>query len=84
MTEEQRYTLIIRLKCCIASAGDCNSTSLQNGGADITTQLTLLNGYIDILTVYNTETDTNCVTEDEFESVVNKAKKLCKLCDCQE
>lgn len=83
MTEQERYTLIIQLKCCLANLGDCNSTALKIGNKDNTTHLMLLDGLLDIIIHYNvTENAINCVTSDEFDSVVDKAKNICSLCDC--
>ena len=84
MTESERYLLIIRLKCCSATLADCISTKLQKGGEDSTQQLMLLNGLLDIIIHYDvSENATNCVTSDEFDEVVDKAKNICSLCDCE-
>lgn len=84
MTESERYTLIIRLKCCSATLADCISTKLQKGEDESTDQLMLLNGLLDLIIHYNvSENATNCVNSDEFDEIVAKAKNICSLCDCE-
>lgn len=83
MTEDQRYALIVRLKCCSANWADCISKKLRYGGSDDFRKLMILNGLLELIVGYNVTDDApNCITEDEFDEVVIKAKNICNLCDC--
>jgi len=83
MTEQDRYLIIIKLKCCSAYLADKISTMLQNGKCDTSNQLILLNGLLELIINYNvTEEAPNCLTEDQFEEVVAKATNICNICDC--
>lgn len=87
MTQEELYLFIIKLKCCTANYADKISTKLQHGfygKCDETLKLMFLNGFIELLTPYKVDTDTytNCITEIEFDDIINKSKNICNLCDC--
>lgn len=83
MTNDEKNTLIIKLKCCSANYADSISTKLQYGSCDETIKLMLLNGLIDLILRYDlTEEAVNCITLEEFEEIINKSKNICNLCDC--
>jgi hypothetical protein len=83
MTDTQIYTLLVRLKCCAANYADSISTKLQYGACDETIKLFLLNGFIELIQKWDNDDDaSNCMTEDQFDDAVTKAKNICRLCDC--
>jgi response regulator of citrate/malate metabolism len=83
MTEDELYLLLIRLKCCSANYADTISTKLQYGACDESIKLIMLNGLIELLLDWNIEDTTiNCMTEEQFDEAVIKAKNICSLCDC--
>lgn len=85
MTEGQRELKIITFSCCAANLADKISTNLQYGSCDLTNQLVILEGYIELLLAYNTtEGVTNCVTEDEIEEIIDKGISICNVCDCDQ
>lgn len=83
MTDDELYLLKVRLKCCSANLADSISTKLQYGACDETAKLVFLNGFLELILGWNNEDEApNCLTEDEFEEAVAKAKNICNLCDC--
>lgn len=83
MTTEELRLLLQNLLCCSVKLADKISTNLQIGNCDETNKLIILNSYIQILEFYNLEDSTlNCINEDEFNIIINKATNICNLCDC--
>jgi hypothetical protein len=85
MTQEELTDLLIRLMCCSSYMANDIATNLANGeGFCDLTNLIILNDIIDQLKRYDTTTDaTNCLTEDEFDTMVTNAKNACIICDCE-
>lgn len=83
MTQQTLENIIIKLKCCSANLADSIVTNLKHGGCDNTTQLILLNDFIDQLEVYTlNDTTQNCLDETDFNNIVVQSKNICDLCDC--
>ena len=59
------------------------ATNLSKGGCDNYKELSILEDYIKQLSQYSlTDTDSNCITEDNLETIVEQSKHICDLCDC--
>jgi len=87
MTQVELKSIIVRLKCCSAEQAYTLSINLTNGDTSCKSKIDnvlLLNDYIDLLLKYDlSEGAINCLTSDEFENILNNAKTICKLCDCE-
>lgn len=84
MDQEEVIELILKLMCCSSYMGNEIATNLANGDGycDIT-NLILINDIIEQLQRYDTtEGAENCLTEDEFETLVTNGKNACVICDC--
>lgn len=83
MTQQELSLKLINIACCLANLADKVSTKLQKGGYDDSYKLIILNGYVNILNTYSlTDENANCITEEQFEDVLEKAINICDYCDC--
>jgi len=85
ITQDELKVIIQRLKCCLGTKsseyynlvkiGENNNIKYYN--------LILLSDYIKHLLKYNlTLNATNCLSQDEFENILENATNICDLCDC--
>jgi hypothetical protein len=82
MTQTQLDNYITQFRCCSGELANEIANSLFIGGCDRTKDLVLLLGYITALTHYNLEAEENCITEEELNQLVAKAKRICNDCGC--
>lgn len=83
MTQDELRTFVLRLRCCSSDKAYQLATKLINGSKCNTKELTMLNGIITSLLPYVVDSENNCLTEDEYTTVVDTARQICKLCDCE-
>ncbi len=82
MTQAELMEVILKMRCLSSAMAYKVAFNLANGDKNCNiNNLILLNDYIDVLLKYNFESE-NCVTEDEFEGMLESAKYLSKLCTC--
>ncbi len=82
MTQEELIELILDLRCCSARLAYNIAENMINGDKSCkVTNLMLLNDNIDSLLRYEID-GSNCTTEDEFEVILDNAKQICKICNC--
>lgn len=83
MTQPELVTLVLELKCCSSTLAFNVAFNMINGDKNCKiNNLILLNDYIDVLLKYDIE-GTNCITSEEFDTIVDNATQICKLCDCE-
>lgn len=83
MLQSELITLVLDLKCCSSTLAYNIAFNIINGDKLCNIdKLIFLNDYIEILLKYNIEGE-NCINEDEFETIVDNAKQICSLCDCE-
>lgn len=87
MTQAELKIIIVRLRCCSGQQAYDLAINLINGDTSCKSKIDnvlLLNDYINLLLKYDlTEGADNCLASDEFENILNNAKTICKLCDCE-
>jgi hypothetical protein len=81
MTQEQLGNLLIKLKCCSATLTYNLSVDLSLGRCANYKKIFILQDYIEKLNSYELDGE-NCLTEEEFQNIVEQAKQLCSLCNC--
>ncbi len=88
----------MKLRCCSSVYAYETADKLAKGGCDNSIKLILLNDYIDLLLKYdladpdydydpdvvglNTPSGDNCLTEEQFLTVLQNAIDICGLCNC--
>ena len=83
MTQAELIAFITRLMCCSSYMANEMATNLAIGGSYChLNKLIILNGIIAQLQRYDVDSETNCLTEDEFETLITNSRNACMLCDC--
>ena len=83
MTQAGLDFLLTKLKCCSATLAIEIADSLVIGGCDNSRKLILLNNLIKEIAKYDLDNlEINCLSEDQFDNVVQNAKNICGKCDC--
>lgn len=82
MTQPELINQIISFKCCSAKLADILINKLMLGNKCSLDSLTLLNDYIKLLSKYDL-TSTNCITEEDFNNMIQNARNICGICDCK-
>mgnify|MGYP003533722574 FL=1 len=83
MTQAGLDFLLTKLKCCSATLAIEIADSLVIGGCDNSRKLILLNNLIKEIAKYDLDNlEINCLSEDQFDNVVQKAKIIRGKCDC--
>lgn len=83
MTQTELRTFVFRLRCCSSEKASELALKLAKGNKCNTKELTILNGLISTLLPYEVDGDYNCIDTDEYESIVDHARQICKICDCE-
>jgi hypothetical protein len=85
MTQAALKTFIYRLRCCSGDLAVEIANQLKWGDKVCKfNNLMLLNDSIDYLLKYDvSEEAINCITESQFEDMIDRTKNICKLCDCE-
>lgn len=82
MTQLELDNLTITLKCCSLEFAHEISNALMIGACDRREDLVLLRGYITAIEEYDLDAEDNCITFEELQQLIVKAKKICNHCGC--
>lgn len=86
MTSTNLNIVLTNAACCSATKALAVSKLLSIGSKCAYSEvlnLKLLNDYIEVLRCYIVDSETNCLTIDEFNIIVAKLMKMCDICECQ-
>ena len=86
ITQNELSVIIYRLECCSAEKANELVTCLTNGDKKYKIKLNnlmyLIEG-IKLLLKYNTsDINKNCLSEDDFNKILDNTTNICKLCNC--
>jgi hypothetical protein len=87
MTQDELKIYILKLKCCSAKLADKYVNDLIIGNITIDCynfqKLIILNNSIKELLKYNiVDTTNNCLSEDNFDTLINNTTDICSVCNC--
>lgn len=86
MTATNLNIVLTNAVCCSSAQAVKVSKLLSNGSlcakAEVI-KLKLLNDYIEALKCYDPDTTTNCLTEDNFNILVDNLMRICDICHCE-
>lgn len=86
MTSTNLNIILTNAVCCSSEQAVKVSKLLTSGSlcakAEVI-KLKLLNDYIEVLKCYNVDSENNCLSEEDFDIIVNNLMRVCDICHCQ-